>query len=101
MQRAGKWTGQMTSPALKCFSSKGTGVYGAAQGKPKPSTCGGWITFGSGNFPAPEEEKESTKMLRRVEKSWVLASLEGQLFLMRKMKTLKRSRWSLEEENLI
>jgi len=42
---------------------------------------------------------ESTKVLRCMEKSWVLASLEGDLFLMKKVKSLKASRWSLE--NLI
>lgn len=58
---------------------------------------------GKGIFQALKKvfAKGSTKMLRRMEKSCVLASLEGQIFLMKKLKALKRSRWSLEEENLI
>lgn len=74
-------------------------MYNAAWGKPTPSTVVAGLLLGEGK-KKKVFVKESMKTLKCMEKSWVLASLEGQLFLMEKLKMSKRNRWFLEEENL-
>lgn len=94
----------MTFPALECFTFKGTGVYRAARANPSQAHVVAGSLSRKGIFQHLKKKvfvRKSRTKKRHTEASWVRASLEGQLFLMKKVKTIKRSRWFLEEKGFI
>lgn len=63
IQRAGMRARKIIIPALKCFISKGTGMYCEAQGKPKESTNVAGSLSRKGIF-----KWRKKKVLRKVQK---------------------------------